>query len=198
MKNYILAAVIFFSSQLFAESYSIKLAWDPNPESNLAGYNVYYRRELSTEYEKLDAGKNTLIEIRDLAKGQKYFVHVTAYNISGLESDPSDEIEFLMPKGTDSLTDKHQITNIFHDKNKNMTIIEVQAASVFGSSGGSSEVCHISQSVDLKQWNLISILNLTPSQNIKILVGGPKRSDAYPEQKSMGFYKIEKIQSIKD
>ena len=61
------------------------LVWDRNPETDIAGYNVYYGR-VSGDYTHLVTVANPTAMIG--VKGSKtiYFA-VTAYNTDGLESD---------------------------------------------------------------------------------------------------------------
>ncbi|MFW6147901.1 MAG: fibronectin type III domain-containing protein [Thermodesulfobacteriota bacterium] len=80
----------------------ITLAWDANIESDLAGYKVYYKttspgppyngtgaREGDSP---IDVGNQTRITLHDLSENDIYFITVTAYNDTGLESGYSDEV----------------------------------------------------------------------------------------------------------
>jgi hypothetical protein len=69
----------------------IQLAWDPNPETNLAGYKLYYGLAPGNYGVAIDLGNQTTYTVTGLAAGTYYFV-VTAYNTSGLESDASNEV----------------------------------------------------------------------------------------------------------
>jgi hypothetical protein len=70
----------------------VTLAWDPNPENDIAGYNVYYGRT-SGDYLRVETVATSRATIT--VKGSKtiYFA-VTAFNADGLESDFSDEVHF--------------------------------------------------------------------------------------------------------
>ncbi len=75
-----------------AEGAVIKLAWDPNTESDVAGYKVYYGTS-SGNYEKaVDIGKTTEYLISGLTKGQTYYISVTAYDTASNESGFSNEV----------------------------------------------------------------------------------------------------------
>ena len=82
---------------------SVTLSWDVSdsntdgsPSSDLAGYKVYYGTS-STNYTKsINVGNNTRIVISDLQTGTKHYIAVTAYNVSGNESDYSDEIHITL------------------------------------------------------------------------------------------------------
>ncbi len=85
---------------------AIELSWQPNAESDLAGYNIY-RGELpklrdGAGYRKLNA---TLIlgpAYRDdtVEVGKNYFYRVTAVDRAGNESNPSAEISASVPAET--------------------------------------------------------------------------------------------------
>lgn len=68
-----------------------KFAWDPNPEPDIAGYNLYFGTVSGTWPNKVDAGAATTAEILFPAYGT-YFVVATAKNIAGQESLPSTEL----------------------------------------------------------------------------------------------------------
>jgi hypothetical protein len=78
-----------FSIESFAAD--IQLAWDPNPEANLAGYKVYYGLAPGNYGVAINLGNQTTYTVTGLAVGTYYFV-VTAYNTLGLESDASNEV----------------------------------------------------------------------------------------------------------
>lgn len=70
----------------------VTLTWDPNPESDLAGYRVYFGSQ-SRQYTNLvEVGPVNLAIIPNLKDGEVYFFAVTAYNQQGLESDYSNEV----------------------------------------------------------------------------------------------------------
>jgi hypothetical protein len=71
---------------------SIKLAWDPNPDPNVAGYKVYYGTSPGKYGPGIDAGNITTYVLTGLIKGQKYYLAITAYDKAGKESKFSTEI----------------------------------------------------------------------------------------------------------
>jgi len=71
----------------------VALRWDPNQEPDIAGYYLYYGDVSRVSTKKLDVGNITTTVI-DLADSAAYFFFVTAYNTSGLESDPSNEVQY--------------------------------------------------------------------------------------------------------
>ena len=75
----------------------IRLSWQPNSESNLAGYKIYARED-GTEYDMTkpvcDLGNITRCEVDSLDERKTWFFIATAYDIDGNESDPSNEVRW--------------------------------------------------------------------------------------------------------
>jgi len=76
---------------------SVTLAWDPNPESDVAGYRLLYRDATSEQVKVIDVGAETIVTVPDLREGRTYMFAVTAYNAAGLESLPSGELPYTVP-----------------------------------------------------------------------------------------------------
>jgi len=73
---------------------SVTLAWDPNSETDLAGYNIYQGSKAGGPYLKIgNVGvmAQPTYTVAGLANGTHYFV-VTALNTLGLESGYSNEV----------------------------------------------------------------------------------------------------------
>ena len=78
---------------LFAES--VKLAWNPNPEPDIAGYRLEYG---TTDFSKsLAVGKVTTATVDDLAPGTTYQFRLVAINEDGAESAPCAPITHTVP-----------------------------------------------------------------------------------------------------
>ena len=77
---------------------TIKLGWDPNTESDLAGYRVYYGTSSGAYDNSVDAGMGTpsgglvTYSLTNLTKGQSYCIAVTAYNKFSYEGGFSNEV----------------------------------------------------------------------------------------------------------
>jgi len=76
---------------------SVRVAWDPNPESNIQGYRIYYGQSGSGSTSMIDVGNQTTGAVTNLAYSTPYFFYVTAYNNFGLESDPSESLAYTTP-----------------------------------------------------------------------------------------------------
>ena len=82
------AFALFFLSIVEGFTADINLAWDPNSESNLAGYRIYYGPSSGNYTAAINLGNQTTYTVTGLAVGTYSFV-VTAYNTLGMESDAS-------------------------------------------------------------------------------------------------------------
>jgi Cadherin-like beta sandwich domain/Fibronectin type III domain len=76
---------------------ALTIAWNPNPEADIAGYRVHYGTVSGTYTTTLDAGNVTTTEVTSLQSGTTYFFVVTAYNTYSIESLPSDEVSYTVP-----------------------------------------------------------------------------------------------------
>lgn len=76
-------------------AFSATLVWNSNVDPYTAGYRVYARSGL--EFLQFDVGPSTNL-LLDFAKpGRTYLFEVVAYNEEGVESAPSDALEYLVP-----------------------------------------------------------------------------------------------------
>jgi hypothetical protein len=83
-------------------AFTVELRWDPNPETTLAGYKVYYKADSSSlPYDGSDAVEGhspvdvlnvTTTRINGLDPTRTYYFAITAYDSSGIESPYSDPI----------------------------------------------------------------------------------------------------------
>ena len=71
---------------------SVTLAWDPSPESNLAGYRLKYGNSSGSYTQTVDVGNTTSATVPELLEGNTYYFTVTAINSSSMESVPSNEV----------------------------------------------------------------------------------------------------------
>jgi len=71
--------------------YSVGLAWDPSPSTNVIGYNVYYGVSSRVYTNLFTVGMATNCGVI-LDFGSEYYFAVTAFNVIGVESDYSSEV----------------------------------------------------------------------------------------------------------
>ncbi len=70
----------------------ITLAWDRNPEPDIAGYNVYYGI-ISGEYVRMETVTDPTAII-GVKGGRTFYFAVTAYDTNGMESELSKEVHW--------------------------------------------------------------------------------------------------------
>ena len=75
----------------------VTVAWDPNPETDIAGYRVYYGRVGTTVTNMVSPGTLTQQQVISLLPATQYWFYVTAFNAAGLESDPSQVLTYTTP-----------------------------------------------------------------------------------------------------
>ncbi len=73
------------------------LTWDPNTETDLAGYDIYYGTSSGNYQSKTDVGNVTTYTVNGLTVGVTYYLAATAYNTQGLESGFSNEVAYTVP-----------------------------------------------------------------------------------------------------
>jgi hypothetical protein len=83
-----------------SQSIRIRLAWDPNPEVRVTGYNVYRSLSSRTGYTRINKGLVAQNEFVDTAgqRGVRYYYVVTAVDAQGKESAHSNEVTALAPQ----------------------------------------------------------------------------------------------------
>jgi Fibronectin type III domain len=83
---------------------TVTLAWDPNLDSTVAGYRLYSGTKSKVYTQTSELGNVTSTVVSNLIAGTKYFFVVTAYNTTGLESLPSNEVSYTASTSTPSPT----------------------------------------------------------------------------------------------
>ncbi|MDO9307528.1 MAG: fibronectin type III domain-containing protein, partial [Deltaproteobacteria bacterium] len=86
----IMTSLVWLSA---ASAMDVKLQWDPNSESDLAGYKVYYGIEDLSNPVQQDVNLQTDATISALDPDRSYTFAVTAYNTSGQESSYSNVVK---------------------------------------------------------------------------------------------------------
>jgi len=133
----------------------IHLAWDPNPEPDIAGYRLYSGliTRCYDKYVQVDANTND-VALLHLEPNTTYFFAVTAFNTAGLESLYSDELEITTPELT-TPTISFSINKKPDSQNPDTTSTDIE---IKGYPYATAEVLG---SYDLMNWFVISTENLT-------------------------------------
>ena len=72
------------------------LIWDPNTDTNLAGYNVYIGTQPGIYGPPISIGLNASYTVGSLTGGKTYYFSVTAFDSNGNESQHSAEVSKLI------------------------------------------------------------------------------------------------------
>ena len=83
----------------------VTLAWDPNTESDLAGYRVHYGTASGSYTSHTDVHNVTSYTVTGLTAGQTYYFAATAYDASGNESGYSNPLSYAVPAANGAPTD---------------------------------------------------------------------------------------------
>jgi fibronectin type 3 domain-containing protein len=75
----------------------VLLSWDPNPETDIGGYKIYYGTNSRVYTVVTNVGKTTNAVTAGYTRGVRYYWAATAYNTNNLESDLSEEVSLLIP-----------------------------------------------------------------------------------------------------
>lgn len=73
---------------------SVTLAWDTSPESDIAGYVVYWGTQTGVYSSSLNVGRVASSQITGLLPGRTYYFTVKAYNTSAFYSPASNEVTY--------------------------------------------------------------------------------------------------------
>lgn len=76
---------------------AVGLAWDPSPDVSVTGYAIYYGYSSGNYVVRTDVGNVTNTSIVLPTNGVTYYFVATAYDANGIESLPSNEVNYNPP-----------------------------------------------------------------------------------------------------
>jgi hypothetical protein len=139
--------ILFVSLTPFCRGESLFLEWNPNGESDLAGYNVYYGTSPGSYGNPVDVGDVTTYELTELDAGVRYYVAITAYDTAENESEKSDEesgvptdtedptVTITVPTTSPTYSTAASIISIAGSASDNLEVTEVNWANNRGGAG---------------------------------------------------------------
>ncbi len=132
-----------------ASERSATAVWSPSSDTNVVGYLIRYGFSSESCTNLLDAGAATNVTVFGLEAGSTYYFSVTAYDSAGMESEPSNEIGYIVPEAVTapSGTIALQMKN---DRDSGMTL-EFQAPS--------AGIYEIQATEDFQTWATIQTTN---------------------------------------
>lgn len=93
----LLLAVRIHAAPITNATGQVSLAWDASVSTNALTYKIYWGVATRTYTNSVSAGTNLTCTVSNLVRGPTYFFAATALDISGLESDYSDEVSTTCP-----------------------------------------------------------------------------------------------------
>jgi hypothetical protein len=98
----------------------VTLSWDPNKESDLAGYKIYFGLTAGNYDTVIDVKNVTQYTVGKLIVGTDYYFVITAYDTWNNESEYSDEVtatakDIIVPK---KVSDFREVTPSVNNSNK--------------------------------------------------------------------------------
>ncbi len=76
----------------------VDISWNPNRESDIAGYNVYYNYTYEGKYTLIGSTSGTYFADVEAVNGNKYYYAVAAYDYNGNESELSYDVIYSTPR----------------------------------------------------------------------------------------------------
>jgi len=76
----------------------VDIYWNPNRESDVAGYNVYYNYTYEGKYTLIGSATGTHFADIEAVNGNKYYYAVAAYDYNGNESELSYDVIYSTPR----------------------------------------------------------------------------------------------------
>lgn len=95
---YIILGMLIAHVALGAEA---KVSWDANTEDDLAGYSIYYGTSSGSYDNVVDVGNDTSYTVANLDSNTTYYFVVTATDLSGNESEFSEEVSIVISDSTE-------------------------------------------------------------------------------------------------
>jgi IPT/TIG domain/FG-GAP-like repeat len=162
---------MLLSSAAQLRAATVTASWNPNPETNIAGYKLSYGTSSGSYTTTVDVGKvtSTVVTVNDATK---YYFAVRAYNTAGIVSAYSTEVS-VMSSGSSSTAPL--ILSLSPILGAAGTVVTI-AGSNFGATQGTSTVTFNGAAAAPTSWSATSISVPVPSGattgNVVVTVNG--------------------------
>ena len=166
---YFLVVVMLLGSATSSWASTVTATWNPNPETDIAGYKLSYGTSSGNYTTTIDVG-NVTSYVLTLPGGQMYYFVVQAYDVTGLLSPRSTEVAFNVPASAGPT-----LTNLSPSSGPVGTSVTI-AGSNFGATKGTSTITFNGTAAVPTSWSATSIVVPVPagaiSGNVVVTVGG--------------------------
>jgi hypothetical protein len=163
---------VFVVAYLLGTSSALEAAtvqWNPNPESDIAGYKLSYGTQTGVYTTSVDVGNVTTWNLT-LTPGTRYFVVLQAYNTGGLYSPYSAEVIYDAPPAPTPT-----LTSLSPSSGPVATVVTIGGSNL-GSTQGTSTVTFSGIAATPTTWSAGSIVVPVPAGattgNVVVTVGG--------------------------
>jgi hypothetical protein len=92
----VLSAALFALMSRSAFAAGVTIAWNPNDETDIAGYIVKYGEQPHAYHVQVDVGLATTFKVNGLVDGKTYYFTVQAYSTDGSYGAPATELPTVM------------------------------------------------------------------------------------------------------
>lgn len=178
---------LFCSALTARAALTANLSWNPNPESDIAGYYLYYGTASGQYTQRIDLGNTTTTSLPSLTAGTTYYFTVSAYDIDRVEGQAAPEVAFTPTAPAPTATGTINTLQLSPDGNVQLTVTFSSSSTNLSGGGGSGSTSTTSSvdveySNDLLSWSLLtSISNTTGTVTI---------SDPNATQVARRFYRL--------
>lgn len=147
---------------------SVKLAWDPNPESDkIINYTLHWGVTSGNYTNQIHVGVATSATVTGLSKVATYYFAVTASNVKATSAYSSEVSSKYSPPIKQPVLPPYKIAaNSLKVSPDGQVELDVQ-----GKLGG---YCTVQTSYDLRTWHYLTELSFDVEEVIKIVVQPPK------------------------
>lgn len=153
---------------------SVTLAWDPSPDPNVTGYNVYYGVQSRGYTNFMILGNTNSVGISNLVSGTIYYFAATTVNAVGLESDFSAEASYFAPPTSNQAPTLDPIGNVSFNQDSVPQVVPLTGISSGTTNAVSLNITAVSTDTNLLSSlavnytspNTMAALTLTPGTNL--------------------------------
>ena len=144
---------------------SVTLRWELSPSPGVAGYYIYYGTQSGVYPQRLTLDDVGMAIIPGLSEGATYYFVVTAFNEFGDESEPSNEVTYLVPGGVGGAGSAGSVVlNMQH-----LQVPGFPKSFAITSTGQVPGPWALEASEDLRSWRTVTV-GTNSSPNITLLV----------------------------
>jgi len=97
IRHFLRLGILAVILELPALAGNVTLAWNADPDANVAGYNLYFWVRGGHVTNRLSISNASSVTLSNLAAGATYYFAATTYDASGLQSPFSSQVAFTMP-----------------------------------------------------------------------------------------------------